>query len=217
MKSATKFFILFLIILLGCCIYFYWPRDLQEPGCPLEGSARSRNVQRLNELKNRTAIVQENDIDRSITLAKMMEPGEDRDRWETDRAAEVIAYVVDVKVGGVETCNCKAEDPADRDTHIELVLNPMNYSNSQKVIAEVTPRMRNIMAAKGIDWSTRGLRDKYLGRWVKMQGWMLFDFEHSHEAENTNPGNPRNWRATSWEIHPITSMEVTEKPRYVSR
>src|SRR5690348_15689551 len=118
MKSGRAIFFLFLIILIGCGVYFYWFSDVQEPGCPLEGSAKSYNVQQLNKLKNRKAIVGENDIDRNVALAKMLEPGDDRERWSTDQGAEVIAYVADVKVGGVETCNCKAEDPADRDTHI---------------------------------------------------------------------------------------------------
>jgi len=46
------------------------------------------------------------------------------------------------------------------------------------------------MGARGVDWSTRALRDHYLGRWVRVRGWMLFDTEHKGEAENTAPGRP---------------------------
>jgi hypothetical protein len=51
-----------------------------------------------------------------------------------------------------------------------------------------------------------GLRtvEKLLGRWIKIGGWMHFDVEHQNESENTAPGRERNWRATAWEIHPIT-------------
>jgi hypothetical protein len=52
------------------------------------------------------------------------------------------------------------------------------------------------------------LRKTLLGRWVKFTGWMLFDIEHSDEAENTKPGRTRNWRGTAWEIHPITDIQV---------
>jgi len=69
------------------------------------------------------------------------------------------------------------------------------------------------MATQGIDWSTRALRDKFLGRWVKVRGWMLFDVEHVDHKENTAPGRARNWRATAWEIHPVTSIEVAPRPR----
>jgi hypothetical protein len=61
---------------------------------------------------------------------------------------------------------------------------------------------------KGWIWSTRALRDRLLGRWIKVRGWMLFDVEHQNASENTAPGRERNWRATAWEIHPITSIEV---------
>jgi hypothetical protein len=37
---------------------------------------------------------------------------------------------------------------------------------------------------------------------------LFFDGEHEHQAENTEPDGDRNWRATAWEIHPITSLEV---------
>ena len=60
--------------------------------------------------------------------------------------------------------------------------------------------------------STRALRDRLLGRWIKVRGWMLFDVEHQNASENTAPGHERNWRATAWEIHPITSIEVVQRP-----
>jgi hypothetical protein len=40
----------------------------------------------------------------------------------------------------------------------------------------------------------------------------MFDFEHVHEAENTNPGGVRNWRATCWEIHPVTGFKILGGP-----
>ena len=184
-----------------------------ENDCPPEGLTHAANLQELNRLKNRAVFPAETDFDKNITLQKMLATGDDHDRWDSDKAAELTGYVADVKVGGVETCNCKAKDPDHRDTHIELVLNAMNFINTQKVIVEATPRMRNIMKAKGEDWSTRTLRDKFLGRWVKVKGWLMFDSEHAHQAENTNPDNERNWRATSWEVHPVTSIEVVARPR----
>ncbi len=124
--------------------------------CPLEGSAHEVRLRELNKLKNRTSFPEVKDFDTSVSFAKMLGPGDDRDRFSTAKATEIIGYITDVKVGGVETCNCKAKDPARKDTHIELVISPMNYLNTQKIIVEVTPRMRNIMKPKGIDWSTRG-------------------------------------------------------------
>jgi hypothetical protein len=64
------------------------------------------------------------------------------------------------------------------------------------------------MARVGVDWSTSALAATLVGRRVRVVGWMLFDKEHASESENLNPGNPKNWRATVWEIHPITMLEV---------
>lgn len=178
-------------------------------GCGMEGDAHAANVMALNRLKNR--YTEPTTINPKVTLKAMLEPGDDRTRWKVKDGAEVVGYVADVKVGGIETCNCHARKPDDRDTHIELCLNPMD-GESKRVIVEVTPRWRAMMKAKGVDWTTKALRSALLGRWVKVRGWMLFDAEHKNQAENTAPGNPRNWRATSWEIHPVTSIEVTTRP-----
>jgi hypothetical protein len=179
-------------------------------GCGMEGDARSPAVQALNRLKNRYAAPQK--IDPAVTLAAILVPGRDTGRWKVKQGAEIVGYVFDVKVGGIESTNCHARAAEQRDTHIELVLDPMSDSPSQRVIVEVTPGWRPIMAAQGVDWSTRALRDRLLGRWIKGRGWMLFDAEHQNESENTAPGRERNWRATAWEVHPITSIEVATRP-----
>ena len=179
-------------------------------GCGMEGDARSPGVQALNRLKNRYTAPQQ--VDPAITLPATLAPGRDTGRWKVKQGAEIIGYVSDVKVGGIESTNCHAHAAEQRDTHIELVLDPMAASPTQRVIVEVTPRWRAIMAAQGVDWSTRALRDKLLGRWIKVRGWMLFDVEHQNASENTAPRRERNWRATAWEIHPITSIEVVPRP-----
>ena len=180
--------------------------------CPPEGNAKEYEVQQLNKLKNKALAPSDSNFNGEVTVAKLLAPGNDRDRWSVNKGAEISGYVAAVKVGGVETCNCKTKDPEHRDTHIELVLDPMNEGTTSKVIVEVTPRIRQAMAAKGEDWSTRALRDKLLGRWIKVKGWMLFDEEHERQADNTAPNNPRNWRGTCWEIHPVTSIEVIDRP-----
>jgi len=182
-------------------------------GCGLAGDAVEPGVQALNRLKNRYTAPAAADIDTGATLAALVSPGDDRGRWDERRGAVVVGYVHDVKPGGIETVNCRARDLPDRDTHIELVLDPMDAGGARRVIVEVTPRWRAIMAARGADWSTRALRLQYLGRWVRVTGWLMFDAEHANASENTAPGRPRNWRATAWEVHPITSIEPVARPR----
>jgi hypothetical protein len=182
-------------------------------GCGLEGDATSPVVREMNRLKNRTSAPELQQIDSRVSLAAMLEPGNDRSRWSENRGAEITGYVWDVKVGGVETVNCRASDPQHRDTHIELVLDPMNSSANHRVIVEVTPRMRVLAEQRGQDWSTSALRDHIQGRWVRVGGWLFFDAEHRDQSVNTAPGRARDWRATAWEIHPVTSLEVVERPR----
>jgi hypothetical protein len=181
--------------------------------CPPEGSAKQPEVKALNKDKNRFQTPTADDIDTEVTLATMLAPGEDETRFDQTRAARVVGFVVDVKIGGRETCNCGATNPIDRDTHIELALAAEAPPN-QRVIVEVTPRLRKQMKAKGVDWRTLTLqshgKEGIKGKWVEVTGWLLFDFEHTDGAENSSPGNPSNWRATCWEIHSITDIRVLD-------
>jgi hypothetical protein len=48
----------------------------------------------------------------------------------------------------------------------------------------------------------------FKGKSVEVTGWLTFDSMHVDAAENTNPGGSRNWRATCWEIHPVTAIRT---------
>jgi hypothetical protein len=176
--------------------------------CPLEGDAANPSVRQLNVLKRRMTIPLASDMDRDVSMTALTAPGDDIARWSDENAAIIEGYVAGVKVGGVESVNCHTHQAAYRDTHIELTLKPNDNDESTYVIVEVTPQMRQKMAAAGTDWSTSALRRQLLGRWVRVTGWLLFDREHTENAANTNPGGTRLWRATAWEIHPITAIEV---------
>jgi hypothetical protein len=183
--------------------------------CGPTGTAVKAEVKALNLRKNQLAAPTADDIDTDVTLAAMLTPGEDDDRFDATKAARIVGFVIDVKVGGNETCNCKATNPVDRDTHIELAAAP-GAPNNQRVIVEVTPRLRKQMKDKGTDWTTHTLQSHgtagIKGKWVEVTGWLLFDIEHTDGAENSSPGKPGNWRATCWEIHPITEISVLDGP-----
>jgi hypothetical protein len=164
----------------------------------------------LNRHKNRSVAPIDDQIDPEVSLAAMLAPGNDLTRFDEEKGARITAYVVDVKPGGkAETCNCGATDPVDMDTHIELGL-AGDVPGIQRVIVEVTPRLRHQRKGQGEDWSTKTLSKKFKGRWVEVTGWLLFDSMHVDGAENTNPGGEMNWRATCWEIHPITNIKVLD-------
>ncbi len=188
--------------------------------CPLTGSATTAKLKTLDHDKNRSAEPSVDDIDTDVTLAAMLAPGDDESRFDGKRTARVVGFVTKVKAGGAESCNCKAADPVDRDTHIELAL-AADAPQNQRVVAEVTPRLRlktksNPREELPNDWTTKALQSHAVGgvagHWVEVTGWLLFDVVHVDVAENTNPGHSGNERATCWEIHPITDIRILEGP-----
>ena len=182
-------------------------------GCSMAGNARGRDVRQLNRLKNRYERPMPEDYSRyGVSLDSMLRQGNDRRRFTNSQAAEVTGYVVNVKIGGIESCNCNSRDPHYRDTHIVLALDGKEKKASRMVVAEVTPRWREIMRKRGVDWSTEGLKKTLIGKKIRLRGWMLYDWHYTDESENTNPGGRKNWRATAWEIHPVIAIEVLKKP-----
>jgi len=176
--------------------------------CPIRGDAKNLSVRALNKLKRRMSVPSPAYVDKSVTLGAMVALGDDTNRFDSGKAAIVDGYVADVKVGGVESVNCHTHDPKYRDTHIEITLDPLHDDESKHVIIEVTPQWRELMATRGIDWSTSALRKLLLGHWIRVTGWLLFDKEHASASENTAAVGNQVWRATAWEIHPITSLQV---------
>ncbi len=47
---------------------------------------------------------------------------------------------------------------------------------------------------------------------VTVEGWLFYDKSHEAQAFSTNPDNAsgRNWRASCWEIHPITKIDILD-------
>lgn len=177
-------------------------------GCGLDGTAQYDSRRARNRLKNRRAAPGASDMDSTVTLARMLDGGDGHDRWSDTSGARVVGYVLHVRPGGRETVNCGASALEYRDTHIELVPSAGDTAKVRRVIVEVTPRWRARQDARGTDWSTGHLRDRLEDRCAAFTGWLFFDAEHADEAENTAPGRELNWRATAWEIHPVTAIDT---------
>jgi hypothetical protein len=165
--------------------------------CPSVGIALTKNARNLHRLKNRTALPQATDFDSGVTLDALRQPGEDRTRWSTDRAARVQGEVIDVAYARPEATNCY--NPCRRDIHI-LIAHRKDAQKNEQIVVEVTPNLRN--------WSEETLQAQLVGHWVEFEGWLYFDAGHAEESENISPHNPENWRATAWEIHPVTKITV---------
>src|SRR5262249_54026591 len=145
------------------------------------------------------------DFDPNVTLQAMLQPGDDRFRWSNDRAARIDGYLVAVATAKPELSNCLVRC----DTHMDVALTP-DAPSSQHVVVEISPFIREWAQRQGWDWSTDALQRTMRGRRVRIEGWLLWDSQHSDDSENTAPGTPENWRATAWEVHPITRIEVIE-------
>jgi hypothetical protein len=128
-------------------------------------------------MKNRSSSPKAKDIKPANTLDAVLAAGKDTNRWSDNNAVEIEGVVFDVKAGGIESANCRAQDLADRDTHIEIVRSLDDSGPTRRMIVEVTPRLRAMAAKRRLDWSTEGLQE-LIGHKVKISGWMFFDFEH---------------------------------------
>lgn len=173
--------------------------------CPPQGCALTHAKRALVLLKNRTAQPAEADFDRRVTLDALLATGDDGARWSELRAGAVEGYVVAVQGGSVEASNCFSL--TRRDVHISVAARP-DAPLRESIVLEVTPRSSDAARTRGSDWSLAALKRELTGRRCRFEGWMMFDREHADESENTAPGNPVNWRATAWELHPVTRIEV---------
>jgi hypothetical protein len=175
--------------------------------CPRAGLALTSNGRELHRLKNRTAFPGDADFDSRVTLDEFLRPANDKNRWSMDRAGTVQGWVIEAYYARPESTNCYCL--WRRDVHIAVAKRPDAPKNEQ-VIVEVTPNLRPIDGATGseLDSSEANLRRLLVGHLVEFEGWLFFDASHVNESENTAPHNSKNWRATAWEIHPVTKIRV---------
>lgn len=167
--------------------------------CPSAGIALTTRARDLHRLKNRTSPPQATDFDSRVTLDALLQPGDDTNRWSTNHAARIAGEVIDVAYARPEATNCW--NPCRRDIHI-VVATRKGVAKSEHVVVEVTPNLQ-----RG-DWSEKTLQAQLVGHWCEFEGWLYFDAGHAEESENISPGEPDNWRATAWEIHPVTKITV---------
>lgn len=194
------FFLSIVLAALLAAAILFGPTD-----CPRQGWAFTAERRAFLGLKNRTLPPGPGDFDERVTLEALLEPGDDRGRWSEGRAAGIEGYVVGVSRGGMEAANCFSS--RRRDTHI-YVARSMGAAARERVVVEVTPRIREWARGRGHDWSESALESTLTGRRCRIEGWLLFDHEHAEESENLSPGRAGNWRATAWEIHPATDITV---------
>ena len=166
--------------------------------CPVEGTAKTDKDKIANRYKNRD-IENADEIDTTITLIKMLAPGEDSKRFNPDSFVKITGYIVEVKPGGIESCNCLSTDDQLQDKHIYVGLTP-NAAKSNCIIVEVTPKWKKLNPNFNFKL--------FIGKKVNIYGYIFFDAEHKGNARNTCDHCANIWRATCNEIHPVTEIEL---------
>jgi hypothetical protein len=107
-----------------------------------------------------------------------------------------------VKPEGAESPNCGLTDPDEVDWHIYTSDTAGVDDISKAVIVETTARTRPIHK-----WAKSDL-DAVVNKNVpvRISGWLLYDYEHIPVIGSQ--------RASVWEIHPITKIEVKQNGKW---
>lgn len=185
--------------------------------CPLTGCGELGDAL-LNQAKNRTDEptgsiwhASLNNL-RAIPQPAHWDTGSNRSSLQGTHqegtAVVVSGIVLLVKPEGAESCNCELTKRVDTDVHIALV-SDTEEAESTSVTVEVTPRVR----ANGHEgWLYKNVKDLE-GEFIRVTGWLMLDTKHIPQLHRL-PGERRDKplvRATNWEVHPITKIEVCEQ------
>jgi hypothetical protein len=202
------------------------PQDPCSQGTPYRdckacGTAKTAKAQELNINKNRD---EKATAPEQMTVSKIRNP-KNNDKFSPDKRVWLTGYVASVVSGGnQESCNCARNDL--RDIHINVVARPSEANDQSKyVVVEFTPRWQQKFGLDDSDYQKmlRGVRSQLQHKWVRFEGWMLYDYMHEDGAKSTRPKQPVcpndgkehpgcNWRATPWEVHPVTAYTLVNGP-----
>ncbi len=214
-----RFLGLLLIITTICVgIYFYLPNNdnwdtltINGKSCGREGTSQNSENKAQSRLKNRWQMPQKNDFDPQFTWENLFaDTFENPKKYQQVRAGRLRGYVAYISKSNKESCNCNYREPEFHDYHINMVIDAADYKDkTQHIVVEITPRLREIMKAKGIDWSLEGLK-KIRHKEIEVEGWLFYDWDHGDKAYLRTGDAVNSWRATCWEIHPVTSLKILE-------
>ena len=147
-------------------------------------------------------------------MADMDEPedwltGQERDSLSANEGKPVrlIGYlkILKTETSG-ETCNCELHKQLYTDLHLAITEHKADLE-SDSITAEITPRVR---AASHPNWTAQNIRPLQ-GKFVRVTGWLMLDTAHLHHSKKVDPddhGGSSLSRATNWEVHPVSALEV---------
>ncbi len=171
--------------------------------CGAEGDSANPQTQALNENKNRTDLPGDSDYV-EIKWDDLKDLPADRVADFQGAPVMVVGFLshkVQVETGG-ESTNCHLHAPEQVDWHMYLTNAPAQ-GIADAVIVETTPRTRP--AHKWTATTVGAFVDKPTQ--IRISGWLMFDTEHINVIGKQ--------RATVWEVHPITKIEVQQNGQWV--
>jgi len=173
--------------------------------CGPTGNAKKPAAKALNTNKNRTDVPGDSDyVD--IGWSDLESLPSDRVNDFVSAPVRVVGFLshkINVENKGTgESTNCNLTADNEVDWHIYLTDSPAQQISSA-IIVETTPRTR-----PQHKWTTDMLTplvDSQIK--VRISGWLMYDSEHI--------GVIGTQRATVWEVHPITKIEVQTNGQWV--
>jgi len=164
--------------------------------CPRGGDNKNSKLQHQDSLKNRVDVPKQYNHVSFQELAAFTV-----NSTHLLQAVTLKGYVLDIKPGGAESCNCHTTDQTKWDSHIVLVADSTVTTQCDAIVCEVTQYSRQY-----IGLTTAELKKKFLHKYVIVQGYLFCDKEHftMSKADKCHPNNC--YRATTYEIHPVFNI-----------
>lgn len=184
------------------------PQPLIENGsqiCGPTGDATNQTAIALNTTKNRTDVPGDADyVDIGWSdLANLPSDRVDDFVSAPVRVVGFLSHKINVENSGSgESTNCHLTADDEVDWHIYLTNAPAQQI-SDAIIVETTPRTR-----PEHKWTTSMLGALVNSQnQVRVSGWLMYDSEHINVIGTQ--------RATVWEVHPITKIEIQSNGQWV--
>lgn len=128
-----------------------------------------------------------------------------------------VGFLVEAHYAGAESVNCSFTDRSNVDIHVALFDSPITITKKEKA-ATKNPKLCKTISAEVIphhrptEWELPNLLDQTSEQQVRITGQLFFDGSHHPKpcsGSLANTGDPV--RTSSWEIHPVYTIEVCTK------
>jgi hypothetical protein len=132
-------------------------------------------------------------------------PDWDTVRVQTQRGVSLEGYIAEVIRARDGATYGRPREQGDLHVHLRAARQPrcgVGGLRNQQIVTEVTPHFQPPTTG----WSYEALLDlcQRQAR-VRISGWLLHDYQHIRDIGA--------WRASAWEIHPVTNIEVWDPGR----